>query len=186
MGDGQSFAVRLQASRTYRVYSLNFSEPWLGGKKPVRFNLSLSKTQQFRITNSGRIQVNKDQGFSITGISAGLAKKVQWPDDFFVISHSLGYQLYEFNNYNLGLFNFGNGKANSFTYTLGISRNATAGGRIFPRGGSNFEITGKFTPPYSLFNDKDYRALKEESEDLTMKRSTLGLTTEECNASWKK
>ena len=181
MGDGQSFAVRLQASRTYRVYSLNFSEPWLGGKKPVRFNLSLSKTQQFRASysNSGRIQVNKDEGFSITGISAGLAKKVQWPDDFFVISHSLGYQLYEFNNYNLGLFNFGNGNANSFTYTLGISRNATAGGRIFPRGGSNFEITGKFTPPYSLFNDKDYRGLKEESEDLTIKRSTVGLTAAE-------
>ena len=181
MGDGQSFAVRLQASRTYRVYSLNFSEPWLGGKKPVRFNLSLSKTQQFRASysNSGRIQVNKDEGFSITGISAGLAKKVQWPDDFFVISHSLGYQLYEFNNYNLGLFNFGNDNANSFTYTLGISRNATAGGRIFPRGGSNFEITGKFTPPYSLFNDKDYRGLKEESEDLTIKRSTVGLTAAE-------
>ena len=181
MGDGQSFAVRLQASRTYRVYSLNFSEPWLGGKKPVRFNLSLSKTQQFRASysSSGRIEVNKDEGFSITGISAGLAKKVQWPDDFFVISHSLGYQLYEFNNYNLGLFNFGNGKSNSFTYTLGVSRNATAGGRIFPRGGSNFEITGKFTPPYSLFSNKDYRALKDESEELTIKRSTEGLTTEE-------
>ncbi|MGB3143842.1 MAG: POTRA domain-containing protein, partial [Maribacter sp.] len=40
MGDGQTFALRLQASRTFRVYSLNFSEPWLGGKKPVRFNLS--------------------------------------------------------------------------------------------------------------------------------------------------
>ncbi|WP_373018615.1 outer membrane protein assembly factor, partial [Muriicola sp.] len=40
MGDGQTFALRLQASRTFRVYSLNFSEPWLGGKKPVRFNMS--------------------------------------------------------------------------------------------------------------------------------------------------
>ncbi|MBT8235339.1 MAG: outer membrane protein assembly factor BamA, partial [Bacteroidia bacterium] len=47
MGDGQVFSLRLQASRTFRVYSLNFSEPWLGGKKPVRFNLSLSRTQQF-------------------------------------------------------------------------------------------------------------------------------------------
>lgn len=178
MGDGQSFAVRLQASKTYRVYSLNFSEPWLGGKKPVRFNLSLSQTKQFRAsyTSSGRIDVNKDEGFSITGISAGLAKKVQWPDDFFVISHSLGYQLYEFNNYSLGLFNFGNGKSNAFTYTLGISRNATAGGRIFPRGGSNFEITGKFTPPYSLFSNKDYSGLKEESTDLTIQRAQQGGT----------
>ena len=181
MGDGQSFALRLQASRTFRVYSLNFSEPWLGGKKPVRFNLSLSKTQQFRTSysSSGRVEVNKDEGFSITGISAGLAKKVQWPDDFFVVSHSLGYQLYEFNNYNLGLFNFGNGSSNAFTYTLGISRNAIAGGRIFPRGGSNFEITGKFTPPYSLFSNKDFRALKNESDELVVKKFTEGLTPEE-------
>ena len=178
MGDGQTFALRLQASRTFRVYSLNFSEPWLGGKKPVRFNLSLSKTQQFgaNYSRSGRVEVNKDQGFSITGISAGLAKRVQWPDDFFTISHSLGYQLYEFNNYNIGLFNFGNGTSNSFSYTLGISRNALNGGRIYPRGGSNFEITAKLTPPYSLFNNKDYKALQTESDELFEQITTLDQT----------
>ncbi|MEN1784812.1 MAG: POTRA domain-containing protein, partial [Bacteroidota bacterium] len=115
MGDGQTFALRLQASRTFRVYSLNFAEPWLGGKKPVRFNLSFSRTQQFRSTfdNQGRLDVDRDQSFSITGISTGLAKRVQWPDDFFTISHSLSYQLYDFNNFNSGLFNFGNGTSNS-------------------------------------------------------------------------
>ena len=169
MGDGQTFALRLQASRTFRVYSLNFAEPWLGGKKPVRFNLSFSRTQQFAASFGGNngIQVNKDQQFSITGVTAGLAKRVQWPDDFFTISHSLSYQLYNFQDYNLGLFNFGNGKSNSVAYTFGISRNATQGGRIFPRGGSDFEITGKFTPPWSLFSDTDFRALKNRSEELT-------------------
>ena len=175
MGDGQTFALRVQASRTFRVYSLNFAEPWLGGKKPVRFNLSLSRTQQFgaSFSNSGRVEVNKDQGFSITGISAGLAKRVQWPDDFFTISHSVGYQLYEFDNYNIGLFNFGNGKSNAFTYTLGISRNALNGGRIYPRGGSNFEFTAKLTPPYSMFNDKDFNALRAESAALFAEIITL-------------
>ena len=169
MGDGQTFALRLQASRTFRVYSLNFSEPWLGGKKPVRFNLSFSRTQQFAASFGGRngIQVNKDQQFSITGVTAGLAKRVQWPDDFFTISHSVGYQLYNFQDYNIGLFNFGNGKANSLAYTFGVSRNATLGGRIFPRGGSNFEVTAKFTPPWSLFSNKDFGALKDRSEELS-------------------
>ncbi len=185
MGDGQTFALRLQASRTFRVYSLNFSEPWLGGKKPVRFNLSVSRTQQFGVTrdNRGRFQPNKEQQFSITGATLGLAKRVQWPDDFFTISHSLGYQLYDFRNYNIGLFNFGNGKSNSIAYTLGISRNATSGGRIFPRGGSNFEITAKFTPPYSLFSNKDFESLRDRSEELNEKRATLPqgetLSTEE-------
>ena len=168
MGDGQTFALRLQASRTFRVYSLNFTEPWLGGKKPVQFNMNFSRTQQFLASFGGSngIEVDKDRQFSITGVTVGLAKRVQWPDDFFTISHALSYQLYDFRNYNTGLFNFGNGQSTSIAYTIGVSRNAIQGGRIFPRGGSNFEITGKFTPPYSLFSDKDFRALKERSEEL--------------------
>ncbi len=173
MGDGQTFALRLQASRTFRVYSLNFSEPWLGGRKPVRFNFSVSRTQQFGVLRDerGRFEPNKDQQFSITGVTLGLAKRVQWPDDFFTISHTLGYQLYDFRNYNIGLFNFGNGKSNAITYTLGVSRNATSGGRIFPRGGSNFEITAKLTPPFSLFSDKDFESLRDRSEELNRLRA---------------
>ncbi|MGB5819628.1 MAG: POTRA domain-containing protein [Saonia sp.] len=175
MGDGQTFALRLQASRTFRVYSLNFSEPWLGGKKPVRFNMSLSRTQQFGTSfgNNGRINVDRSRQFSITGVSLGLAKRVQWPDDFFTISHSMGYQLYNFQDFNNGLLNFGNGKANSLTYTLGISRNSAGPGRIYPITGSTFEVTAKVTPPYSLFSNKDFKSLRLESEELIEERSTL-------------
>lgn len=181
MGDGQTFALRLQASRTFRVYSLNFAEPWLGGKKPVRFNISLSRTQQFlaSFSGSGRVQVNKDQQFSITGISLGLAKRVQWPDDFFTISHSASYQLYDFQNYRTGLFNFGNGQSNSLAYTLGISRSSAGPGRIFPISGSVFEVSAKFTPPYSLFSNKDFADLKERSADLNqlqVERAAVGQT----------
>ncbi|WP_297791970.1 POTRA domain-containing protein [uncultured Eudoraea sp.] len=181
MGDGQTFALRLQASRTFRVYSLNFSEPWLGGKKPVRFNMSFSRTQQFLASfdNSGRIQVDKDQQFSITGASMGLAKRLQWPDDFFTISHSLGYQLYDFKNYNSGLFNFGNGTSNSIAYTLGLSRSSAGPGRIFPLSGSIFEMTAKLTPPYSLFSNKDFGALKDRSNELNLIAQERPLTPEE-------
>ena len=175
MGDGQTFALRLQASRTYRVYSLNFSEPWLGGKKPVQFNMSLSRTQQFSYDYQSR-DIDKDRQFSISSISVGMAKRLQWPDDYFVASHSLAYQLYNFKNYNIGLFNFGNGSANSFSYTFGISRESLDGGKIFPRGGSSFQLKLKATPPYSLFSDKDHKALKEESEELQDIRSTRALT----------
>ncbi|MDG1570939.1 POTRA domain-containing protein [Robiginitalea sp. M366] len=183
MGDGQTFALRLQASRTFRVYSLNFSEPWLGGRKPVRFNLSLSRTQQFLASfgRNGRVEVDKNQQFSITGISAGLAKRVQWPDDFFVLSHSLSYQLYDFQNYRTGLFNFGNGRSNSLAYSLGISRNSSGPNPIFPQTGSRVEFTAKFTPPYSLFSDKDYAALKGETEDIIteqIERARLGVSGE--------
>tara|TARA_R110002050_G_scaffold179118_3_gene312412 strand:- start:52628 stop:55267 length:2640 start_codon:yes stop_codon:yes gene_type:complete len=166
MGDGQTFALRLQASQTYRVYSLNFSEPWLGGKKPVSFSASLSRTKQFsynyNATGANRYKPDKSKSFSITGISLGLAKRVQWPDDFFTVSHSLGYQLYEFNDYNVTNLNFGNGNANSLAYTLGISRRSAGTNPIFPTSGSNFEIKAKFTPPWSLFNGKDYDQLNED------------------------
>ena len=185
MGDGQTFALRLQASRTFRVYSLNFAEPWMGGKKPVRFNLSFSRTQQFaaNFDSQGRLERDPDRGFSITGVSAGLAKRVQWPDDFFTISHALGYQLYEFNDYNIGLFNFGNGTSNSFAYTLGISRSSQGPSRIYPLTGSNFEITAKFTPPYSLlFGNKDFKALKLRSEEISASATDgTPLTTAEVN-----
>ncbi|KAB5490044.1 MULTISPECIES: BamA/OMP85 family outer membrane protein [Flagellimonas] len=176
MGDGQTFALRLQASRTFRVYSLNFSEPWLGGKKPVRFNLSLSRTQQFATgyDSRGRIDVDKSRGFAITGVSAGLAKRVQWPDDFFTISHAVSYQRYDFNDYNSGLFNFGNGSSNSINYTIGISRSSQGPNRIFPMSGSNFELTAKFTPPYSLFGTKDFEQIKEDIDATTVRLSEIG------------
>lgn len=180
MGDGQTFALRLQASRTFRVYSLNFSEPWLGGKKPVRFNLSLSRTQQFATgyDRRGRLDVDKSRGFAITGISAGLAKRVQWPDDFFTISHSASYQRYVFDDYNSGLFNFGNGSSNSISYTLGISRSSQGPNRIFPSSGSNFELTAKFTPPYSMVSSKDFGKLKADIDRTTERMREIGDTSD--------
>lgn len=171
MGDGQNFALRLQASRTFKVYSLNFSEPWLGGKKPVQFNISLSKTQQFSYDYIRR-DVDKSRSFAITGMSVGLAKRLQWPDDFFTLSTAIGYQQYDFNNYNIGLFNFGNGSSNSLTYTFGLTRKSSGPNPIFPTSGSNFEFTAKFAPPFSLLGSgKDFAAIKEESDEIIDLRS---------------
>lgn len=176
MGDGQTFSLRLQASRTFRVYSLNFAEPWLGGKKPVRFNLSLSRTQQFAtgFDQNGRLDVDKSRGFAITGITAGLAKRVQWPDDYFTLSHSVSYQLYDFNDYRSGIFNFGNGSSNSLSYTFGLSRSSQGPSRIFPMTGSNFEFTAKLTPPYSLFSSKDFGQIKEDIDTTTERLIEIG------------
>ncbi len=177
MGDGQRFALRLQASRTFRVYSLNFTEPWLGGKKPVSFNVSFQRTQQFSSSfRNGRIEVDRDRGFSITGVSAGLSKRVTWPDDFFVVSHALSLQLYDFDNFNNGLFNFGNGSSNSFTYSFGLSRSSQGPSRIFPLTGSNFAFTAKFTPPWSLITGKDFKAIRQEIDDIGQELLEIGTT----------
>ncbi|AEH01258.1 outer membrane protein assembly factor [Lacinutrix sp. 5H-3-7-4] len=176
-GDGQKLALRLQASRFYQTYSFSFSEPWLGGKKPVQFSTSLSHTKQF-LYDATTGNADKDRRFNITGITFGLAKRLSVPDDYFTLSQALSFQHYNLKNYNTGLFTFGDGYSNNLSYTVGLSRNNTFNDPIFPTGGSNFNITAKFSLPYSLFNGEDYEALSEERDAkldiLTDETSTTG------------
>ncbi len=164
-GDGQTLALRLQASQFFQTFSFTFSEPWLGGKRPQQLSVSLSQTKQFLFDPFSR-RADRSRSFNITGISVGLAKRLTVPDDFFLLSQSVGLQHYSLNNYNTGLFTFGNGYANNLSYTVALSRNSTYTDPIFPTGGSNFSISAKLSLPYSLFNNIDYGALSEERESL--------------------
>jgi len=164
-GDGQSLALRLQASRFFQTYSFSFSEPWLGGKRPVQLSTSISHTRQFLFDPITR-DADKDRRFNITGASVGIAKRLKVPDDYFTLSQAVAYQHYNLKNYNTGLFTFGDGYSNNLSYTIGLSRNNLSVDPIYPTGGSSFAITGKLSLPYSLFNDVDYGALKEERDAL--------------------
>ena len=155
IGDGQKMSLRLQGSSYFQTYSLSFSEPWLGGKKPVSFSTTLSHSKQFLYNYSTR-NVTRNQSFNISSISVGIAKKLTVPDDYFVLSQSVSFQYYDLNNYKTGLFTFGNGASRNLTYTIGLTRNSKGVNPIFPTYGSEFSIVGKFTPPYSLFNGVDY------------------------------
>lgn len=158
MGDGQTLALRLQASQFYNTYSFNFAEPWMGGKQPVQFSTSLQHTIQYRYDFFTGL-ADRSQSFQISGITLGLAKRLQIPDDFFQLSQSISYQYYNLINYYTGLFTFGDGEANNLAYTISLSRNNTRINPIFPVGGSTFNISGKFTPPYSLLSGRDYANL---------------------------
>ena len=45
-GDGQRFAIRFQANGGFQNYSVSFTEPWLGGRKPNSFSVSLFHSVQ--------------------------------------------------------------------------------------------------------------------------------------------
>ncbi|TXD70685.1 outer membrane protein assembly factor BamA [Aequorivita lipolytica] len=167
MGDGQKLSIRAQASSYYQTYSLSLTEPWLGGRKPVQLSTSFSHTIQNYYDPRQR-RADKTRSFTITGGSVGLAKKVKWPDDYFVWSNAISFQHYNLNNYNTGLFTFGDGYSNNLAYTIGISRNNTATNPIYPTSGSDFSITAKLTPPYSAFNSVDYKALSRERDQLAL------------------
>ncbi len=167
-GDGQSLSLRAQASQSFRTYSISFTEPWLGGKKPFSLSVSFSHTKQFRtnFSGAGRVDVDTDQSFLLTGGSVGVAKRLDWPDDYFTVSHTLTARHYNLKNFQSSLFTFPNGNANDFTYTFGLTRDNTTISPIFPIGGSRLSMTFKTSLPYSLFDDTDWEALSEERESI--------------------
>ena len=174
MGDGQKVALRLQGSSYFQTYSLSFSEPWFGGEKPVSFSTSFSYSKQY-LNNYQTRSVDRDKSFNILSMSVGLAKRLTSPDDSFVFSNSLSFQYYDLNNYNTGLFTFGNGTSRNFAYTIGLSRSNKGSNPIFPTYGSDISISAKLTPPYSLLNGVDYAALGDKIENKLQYSANKGI-----------
>ena len=164
-GDGQTFAVRLQTSSFYSTTSFSFVEPWFGGREPVQFSVSLSSTTQYRYDYFTR-RADKSQSFQIKGFNIGIAKRLRVPDDYFVLSQSISYQYYNLKNYFTGLFTFGNGESHNIAYNIALSRNNTFTNPIFPVGGSNFSLTARFSPPYSLITGDDFSDVEQRPEYL--------------------
>jgi outer membrane protein insertion porin family len=142
---------------------LNFSEPWFGGKKPVSFNTSLSYSKQF-LNNFASQDVDRTRSFNIISLSVGLSKRLTVPDSDSYLSQALSFQYYDLNNYNTGLFTFGDGAARNFAYTVGFTHTNKGSNPIYPMYGSEFSVSAKVTPPYSLLNGVDYGDLKNQEE----------------------
>ncbi|MFD0760586.1 outer membrane protein assembly factor BamA [Lutibacter aestuarii] len=160
-GDGQSLSLRLQKSRYYTTSSFSFTEPWLGGKKPKSLSFSIYNSKQFRynyLTN----KVDKDQRLNIIGASIGLGQRLKWPDNYFTLSQSISYQLYDLKEYGMAIGNLtlSNGNLNNLAYNLTFARSSAGANPVFPTYGSDFSIGAKLTFPYSLVNDKDYSSLE--------------------------
>lgn len=144
-GDGQQLSIRAQSTGLwFRSYNMSFTEPWLGGKKPNRLTFSLFNS---RYTNGLRNSDPDQTSFTITGVSLGLGKRLQWPDDWFQFFGSINYNYYELDDYG-SVFSFDDGFSNNMSMTLSLSRNSISD-PLYPRWGSNITATVKFTPPWS-------------------------------------
>ena len=177
MGDGQKVSLRAQASSFFQTYSLSFSEPWFGGKKPIQFSSSLSHSKQFLYSGSSS-NVDKTRSFNITSLSFGLSKRLTVPDDNFYFSNGVSFQYYDLNNYNTGLFTFGDGSSRNLAFTLGLTRNNKGINPIYPTSGSEFSVSAKFTLPYSLFNGVDYGDLGNLQENKLKYDPSKGLNVQ--------
>lgn len=157
-GDGQKMSLRFQTNgKAYQSYNASFTEPWLGGKKPNSFSVS---GYHSRYVTNGRSDDDPLQSSAkITGASIGLGKRLKKPDDFFTIYHELNFQYFDFKNYSSN-FLFPTGFANVLSFTETIGRNSIDA-PIFPRRGSQVSLSVQFTPPYSFFNDIDYKTASD-------------------------
>ncbi len=128
-GDGQKLSLRGQSSgRTYQNFSFTFSEPWLGGKKPIYFALSAytqgSSTGQYYPKSSPNYN-----NLRINGIGVTLGKRLKWPDNYFQLNYSLNVDHYNLDNYTGYLFQ--NGTSYNIKLTQELSRNSIDA-QIFP------------------------------------------------------
>jgi outer membrane protein insertion porin family len=145
-GDGQKLSLRLQSYGTgYISASASFTEPWLGGKKPNQ----LSVSTYFSAYNSGYPKSsNQYFSYNITGLSFVFSRRLQWPDNYFNLSQSFSLQHYQLDKYTL----FGkkqDGLYQSYSYTIALGRYSTDA-PIYPRAGSELNLSLEMTPPYSL------------------------------------
>ncbi|MDR3219662.1 MAG: outer membrane protein assembly factor BamA [Dysgonamonadaceae bacterium] len=171
-GEGQTLTLSGQTNgRYYQSYSISFLEPWLGGKRPNSFTLGAYYMSTSGMENSYyqsynyydpyySITYDENKSMKIVGVSAGYGKRLSWPDYLFNLMGELSFQRYILQNWS-GYFPIANGNANSLSLGITLSRNSTSS-PIYPRSGSDFVASLSLTPPYSMFDNKDYSAMDSQ------------------------
>ena len=187
-GEGQTFSINARTNGVYYTSaSISFLEPWLGGKRPNSLSASIYFASQtgysqryLKAYNSlystyyssyssyygsgyndyyqqmQEQEADPDTYLRTFGVSIGYGKRLHWPDDYFTFYGELSYQLYMMNDWPYLLITDGN--SHNLALTLNLSRNSIDN-PIYTRRGSQFSLSLKITPPWSLMNGKDYSTM---------------------------
>lgn len=189
IGDGETLALGAQTNgKYYQSYNASYSTAWLGGKRPLQFNVSVFYSKQTGVNsnyynnnyrnayynymggygssyyNNYENYYDPDQYIQMLGASVGLGKRLRWPDDYFMLSVDLSYTRYMLKNWRY--FIMSNGNANNINLGVTLSRSSTDN-PLFPRRGSEFMASLSVTPPWSKWDGKDYRNLANNPQSPT-------------------
>lgn len=184
IGDGEQLSLNVQTNGTYyQSYSASYSTNWFGGKRPNQLSLSFFFSKQTDINSNYYNQAwannyayslygynsygynysnyenyyDPDKYIKLFGATLGWGKRLRWPDDYFTVSAALSYTRYMLKNWQY-FYLMTNGNANNLNLSLSLSRTSTDN-QLFPRTGSDFSASVTLTPPWSLFDNKDYKNL---------------------------
>ena len=181
IGDGETLSLGAQTNGTYyQSYNVQYSTNWLGGKRPIQFNVGVSYSKQTDVSsnyynqsllnnynnyrygygnynyNSYENYYDPDKYIKLLSVYAGWGKRLSWPDDYFTLSLQLQYQRYMLRNWRY--FLMPTGTSNNLNLTVALNRTSTDN-QLFPRRGSEFSASLTITPPWSKWDGKDYAHL---------------------------
>ncbi len=194
-GEGQSLSISAQTNaRYYQAYSFSFVDPWFGGKRPNQLSVSGFYSRQTGVNSSyynnqwanssyysyyGSSYYSDNSSYyyqnsydpnkwlQMLGITVGLGKRLSWPDDYFTFSAELSYNWYNLKNWEY-LYYMKNGTSNSVVLGLTLARQSIDNS-YYTRSGSIFSLNLQVTPPFSVFRNKDWKALYEANTDASKK-----------------
>ena len=114
--------------------------------------------------NSGsyELALNPDKSIMMFGLAAGYGKRLNWPDDFFQFMATLNYQVYMMHDWDYFLVN--NGTCHNVNLELLLQRNSIDN-PLYTRSGSQFSFSVAATPPFSLFDGKDYASMSDQDPE---------------------
>ena len=183
IGDGEQLSLSLQSNGSYySSISGGYSTGWFGGKRPNSFSLNAFYSKQSDISstyrnsawmnnyynyyggygsyNSGYYDytsmMDDDKYIKLFGASIGWGKRLRWPDDYFQLGLQLSYTRYMLRDWSY--FIISNGNCNNINLGITLSRTSTDN-QLFPRRGSEFMASVTLTPPWSVFDNKNYATL---------------------------
>lgn len=113
-------------------------------------------------TGSYELALNPDKSIMMFGLAAGYGKRLNWPDDFFQFMATLNYQVYMMHDWDYFLVN--NGTCHNVNLELLLQRNSIDN-PLYTRSGSQFSFSVAATPPFSLFDGKDYASMSDQDPE---------------------
>ena len=159
-GQNQKLSISGQTNGTYyKALSLSFTDPWLGGRRPNSFTLSGYISEQ---NNAYYVWQTASMYYRSVGVFAGLGKRLQWPDPYFTFYGELGYQHYGLKGWDSFILSDGN--ANTLSLKLVLQR-SSVDAPFFSRSGSEFTLSVQATPPFSLWDGKNYADVNLSDQD---------------------
>ncbi len=155
VGDGQRLSLSLQANgASFQSYNFSFTEPWMGGRKPNSFSVSLNHSiSRLPLAN---FEISDKVSLRQSGVTVGLGRRLEWPDNYFSLTNSLSFLVY---NYRGNFFRSNilpdEGKTYSLKLEANLARNSIDN-PMYPTQGSTISLNVALTPPWSKLRDRSF------------------------------